>query len=368
MVPGCGTVDDMLHARVAIGLAGLMAGCSSIPGNDDPSTTTSADGSSTTEPPTTSLDTTGTAAGTTGSTAAVTSAVTTTSSSTSSSSSAANDESSTGATGLCAGSFPRAWNDGTNCPEDDVQVHRYSENTFILRQSLCTGFEGPFLYLLFGEDRVLLEDTGYNGVQVAPVVNAVIEGWLEEQGRTSIDLIVANSHAHGDHVGGNGQFVGRPDTTVVGFGVADMQAFFGIDNWREDIVQYDLGGRVLDVIPIPGHQTSHVAFFDRDEGLLLTGDTLYPGRLYVADFPTFVSSIERLVNHVGDAEVCDVLGTHIEMTSTPGVDFRFGAPSHPDERELGLDLSHVLELRDAVVAMGNAPEYEVHDDFIIVPL
>ena len=167
------------------------------------------------------------------------------------------------------------WQDGTSCPEDNVQVHRYSENTFILRQSLCTGFEGPFLYLLFGEDRVLLEDTGYNGVDVASVVGEVIDGWLAEQGRDSIELVVVNSHGHGDHVGGNNQFQGAANTTVVGFDVASISDFFGIDNWREEIVEYDLGGRVLDVIPIPGHQSAHVAFFDRNEGLLFTGDTLF---------------------------------------------------------------------------------------------
>ncbi|MBV1861051.1 MAG: MBL fold metallo-hydrolase, partial [Nannocystaceae bacterium] len=168
--------------------------------------------------------------------------------------------STTGRTSICqAGSFPEAWPEGTSCPEDTLTVHRYSEDTFILRQSLCTGFEGPFLYLMFGEDRVLLEDTGYNGAQVAPVVYGIIESWLAEHGRESIELVVANSHGHGDHVGGNGQFTGMPNTTVVGFDVPSISAFFGINNWPEDIVQYDLGGRVLDIIPIPGHQSAHLA-------------------------------------------------------------------------------------------------------------
>jgi glyoxylase-like metal-dependent hydrolase (beta-lactamase superfamily II) len=287
---------------------------------------------------------------------------------TSSSAGDPSSSSSGGVANVCeAGSFPTMWQDGTSCPEDTVQVHRYSENTFILRQSLCTGFEGPFLYLLFGEDRVLLEDTGYNGVNVASVVGEVIEGWLAEQGRDSIDLVVVNSHGHGDHVGGNNQFQGAANTTVVGFDVASISDFFGIENWREEIVEYDLGGRVLDVIPIPGHQSAHVAFFDRNEGLLFTGDTLYPGRLYIQDFPSYVSSIERMVAHVESQEVCWVFGTHIEMTDQPGVDFDFGADEHPNERELQLGLEHLVELRDAVAAMDQ-PVQEVHDDFIIFPL
>lgn len=281
---------------------------------------------------------------------------------------AAGSSSSGGSNSICeVGGLPARWQDGTRCPEETVQVHRYSDDTFILRQSLCTGFEAPFLYLLFGEDRVLLEDTGYNGVDVASVVSGIIDARLAERGQESIELVVVNSHGHGDHVGGNAQFQGLPNTTVVGFDVPSISSFFGIDNWREEVAEYDLGGRVLDVIPIPGHQSAHVALFDRAEGLLLTGDTLYPGRLYIQDFPTYVASVERMVAHVESQEVCRVFGTHIEMTDQPGVDFDFGADEHPGERALELGLEHLVELRDAVVAMDE-PVQEVHDDFIIFPL
>ena len=247
-------------------------------------------------------------------------------------------------------------------------MHRYSENTFILRQSLCTSFEGHFLYLLFGSERVLLEDTGDGGIPVQETVQAVIDMWLEEHAQASIELVVVNSHAHGDHVAGNGQFDGQPSTTVVGYSVAELQDFFGIASWPDDLVEYDLGDRIVDVIPIPGHQSAHVALYDHDEGLLLTGDTLYAGRLYIDDFAAYVQSIGRLVDHVAAEDVCHVLGTHIEMTSTPGVDFPFGAEEHPDEHALGLTVDHLVELRDAVETMGVEPVYEVHDDFIVYPL
>ena len=40
------------------------------------------------------------------------------------------------------------------------QVHEYNPNFFILRQSGCIHYEKPFLYLIFGRDKALLEDTG----------------------------------------------------------------------------------------------------------------------------------------------------------------------------------------------------------------
>ena len=49
------------------------------------------------------------------------------------------------------------------------------------------------------------------------------------------------------------------------------------------------------MIPIPGHQAAHVAYYDRRTGILHTGDHLYPGRLYVSDFAAYEASTHRLV-------------------------------------------------------------------------
>jgi hydroxyacylglutathione hydrolase len=308
-----------------------------------------------------------TAADTSGS--ATTDPGSTTVSTTAEASTGADTSSSGGEPPACDGVFPPAWIDGSACGEEPlVQVHYYDPDTAILRQSLCTSFEGPFLYMLFGEDQVLLEDTGDGGIPIDDVVYGIIDEWLAAHGRASIELLVVNSHAHGDHVQGNPLFEGQPDTTVIDPNVASLSRYFGIGTWPTEIVQHDLGGRVIDVIPIPGHQTSHIALLDHQTGLLLTGDTLYPGRLYIDDFPAYVASIERLVAHVAGQTLCHVMGTHIEMTQTPGVDFPFGAPVHLDEHPLALGVDHLVELRDAVVAMGDTPVYEAHDDFIVYPL
>jgi glyoxylase-like metal-dependent hydrolase (beta-lactamase superfamily II) len=277
------------------------------------------------------------------------------------------DATTTGAVEPCSGELPTAWPDGTDCSVDDIAVHRYADDTFILRQSLCTSFEGPFLYLLFGSERALLLDTGDGGIDLANVVGGLIEQWLAARGQASIELVVVNTHAHGDHTAGNPMFEGLPGVTVVPPSVSALSAFFGIDDWPDATAIYDLGDRAIDVVPIPGHQASHIALFDHGSGWLLTGDTLYPGRLYIDDFPAYVDSIGRLVDHVAGYEVCNVMGTHVEMTDVPGVDFDFGADEHPGEHALPLDLAHLVELRDAVEAMA-VPAIEIHDDFIIYPL
>lgn len=287
--------------------------------------------------------------------------------------SASSSDGTTGTTGMtgepvCAGVLPEHWIDGTDCAsEPQLQIHAYDDRTTILRQSLCTSFEAPFMYLLFGSERALLLDTGDGGIPIADVVRAEVDTWAAAHGLAKLELVVANTHGHGDHIAGNEQFVGLADTQLVGVGPAAVAAFFGITDWPTQSVTFDLGGRVLDIVPIPGHEPAHIAVFDRDSGLLLTGDTLYPGRLYVADFPAYVASIGRLADHVAGQEVCHVLGAHIEMTTTPGDDFEFMQAAHPDEHALELDLDHLLELRAAVEAMTE-PTLEVHDDFIVYPL
>ena len=49
---------------------------------------------------------------------------------------------------------------GVRCQDPPLQVHRFDEHTFVLRQSKAVTYEAPFLYLLFGNDRALLLDTG----------------------------------------------------------------------------------------------------------------------------------------------------------------------------------------------------------------
>jgi glyoxylase-like metal-dependent hydrolase (beta-lactamase superfamily II) len=91
------------------------------------------------------------------------------------------------------------WIDGVSSEEPQMQVQRFDRNTYVIRQSIRTKFEGPFLYLLFGRDRVLLFDSGAGGLKIRPTVEKVISGWLREQRRSSIPLVVAHTHTHGDH-------------------------------------------------------------------------------------------------------------------------------------------------------------------------
>src|SRR4029450_8912650 len=96
------------------------------------------------------------------------------------------------------------------CTDPPLQAHRVREDTWIFRQSKCVHFEAPFLYFLLGEKRALLLDTGATeSEEKLPLRAAVrerIDAWCKSKKLESIDLVVAHSHSHGDHVAGDGQF------------------------------------------------------------------------------------------------------------------------------------------------------------------
>ena len=246
-----------------------------------------------------------------------------------------------------------------------VQVFRYDDRTWILRQNKCLNFEAPFIYLLLGDERAFMQDTG--AVPDSDGVRVAVDRILAEHG-AGLELLVTHSHGHRDHVAGDPQFEGRPNTTIAAGDVAGVREMFGITDWPNQAVELDLGGRILDVIPIPGHQDSHVAVYDRRTAILLTGDTLYPGRLYVRDWAAYRTSISRLVAFTRTRRISWVLGTHVEMSTEPGIDYPVRTTYQPSERPLQLRLAHLIELGQALDAIGDEPQRDVHDAFIIFPL
>ncbi|MEU8663270.1 MBL fold metallo-hydrolase [Actinoplanes philippinensis] len=266
------------------------------------------------------------------------------------------------------GSLDVAWIHGRR-GEPAIQTHFYDERTVILRQSKRVEYEAPFLYLLFGDDRALLLDTGASAdpalFPLRATVDALVDAWLRAHPRDGYELVVAHSHGHGDHVAADAQFAGRPGTTVVPHDEREMRRFFGFPGGLTGSVPFDLGGRVLEILGSPGHHEAAITVHDPWTGFLLTGDTVYPGRLFVADYPAFRDTLERLVAFADTHPVSHVLGCHIEMTRTPGRDYPLGARFQPDEHVLPLTVAQLVEVRDATVRTGGRQGRYPHRDFIL---
>jgi glyoxylase-like metal-dependent hydrolase (beta-lactamase superfamily II) len=253
--------------------------------------------------------------------------------------------------------------------DPDIQVYRYDAHTVIMRQNMAINYEAPFMFLLFGNTHALLVDTGATEsadfFPIRRVVDELIEQWLGDHPRGDYGLLVVHTHPHGDHIAGDAQFAGRPDTTVIGTGLAEVRAFFGLGDDLDKLGSVDLGGRVLDCVASPGHHEAAVTLYDPYTGILLTGDTVCPGRLYVDDWLAFRDTIDRLIGFAAARPVTHVLGCHIEMTSTPGVDYPIRYTYQPDEPPLEMAVGDLLAISLAIDEIGDRPGRHTYPNFIV---
>jgi hydroxyacylglutathione hydrolase len=271
------------------------------------------------------------------------------------------------------GSLDVQWIHGSVSPkhntDPDIQVHYYNEHTVILRQNMAVHFEAPFMFLLFGNDRAILLDTGATRESeffpLRQTVDELIAAWLTKHPRESYPLVVAHTHLHRDHFEADDQFAHRPNTTLVGRTVADTIAFYGFQNHPHDCVSFDLGGRVLQVMASPGHQAAEVSIYDPYTQLLFSGDIFYPGRLYIEDWQAFVASIERLIVFCDTHPVQFLLGCHVEMSIYPKLDYLIRTTYHPQERPLQMTVDQLKSLRGDIAEVKGQKGIFVFDDYII---
>ncbi len=229
------------------------------------------------------------------------------------------DPAATGAADSWCSQVPRQGNEAfprAGVTSDWFDVYEVDSGVFALTEP--RQFQETISYLIVGSSSALLFDTGLGVVPMRPIVAQL----------TTLPVRVLNSHTHYDHVGGNAEFesvlaVATPFTTANqgGFPHAELAGEVAVESfcggpptgadtgayltraWRTSRVvadgdTLDLGGRVLEILQVPGHTPDAVALLDRAHKLLWTGDTYYDGPvwLYVpeTDLDAYERSIARL--------------------------------------------------------------------------
>jgi hypothetical protein len=202
-----------------------------------------------------------------------------------------------------AGTLPLRWETGgPRCAEmPEWQVHEYNPDLYILRQSGCTDFEKPFVFLLFGGERALLLDTGSRKGNLAPTLQLVMH------------------------------------------------------RWRQPPWTYS------------PHDIVSIAVYDRQTAILFTGDSVYPGRLYIRDLAAFEKSNQRMLRFTEGKPVAHLLGNHIEEQRTPYTDYPVRTEYQPDEHEWALSRGTLFEIQAGLEAMHGKPQRVAFRDFTLWP-
>lgn len=150
------------------------------------------------------------------------------------------------------------------------------------------------LYIYEGKNRVLLLDTGFGLLDLKALIHSLCP---------NKEIVVVNSHGHGDHNSGNNQFdkvyVGRMDeptshAEVTGASREHFWQSYFQENPRAEKIDpdawtpgpckkvlpltegdvIDLGGIQLEVLETPGHSLGSICLLDRANGFLFTGDLM----------------------------------------------------------------------------------------------
>ena len=248
--------------------------------------------------------------------------------------------------------------------QDWFEVYRIADGVFAIYEP--GQFEEVISFLVTGKERALLFDTGLGIGDMRRVVEQL----------TDLDIVVLNSHTHYDHIGGNHQFdtiYGRdtdytrrraggspPEATAEflkdgwvwkplpeGFEAGDYRSRpFSISRFVDEGDVIDLGGRELEILSTPGHAPDAICLIDRDNRLLLTGDSFYLAPLYThlegSDFLDYEKTAARL------AGFADQIDAAITSHNVPVV-----GPQY------------MTALGDAfsAIANGTADDYVTADDF-----
>jgi len=201
--------------------------------------------------------------------------------------------------------------------------------------------EETISYLIVGTKQALLFDTGMGIGDIHKVVRQL----------TSRPVVVVNSHTHNDHVGGNWQFniifgMDTPFTRADAKGSrADAQAEIApgmicgelprgfnpktyatkpwhVSIWVHDGFKISLGhDHDVEIIATPGHSPDSISLLDIENGLLFTGDTYYPGTIWLyrpeTNLDAYTASVKKLAALAPQIKL--VLGAHNVPVADPSV-------------------------------------------------
>lgn len=148
----------------------------------------------------------------------------------------------------------------------------------------------------------LLHDDAGQAIVVDPGDAAPVEAALADRSLRLRAILL--THHHGDHIAGAAALRARHGANVY---APHDERIADVDHRVRDgdVVTLDKPQARFEVLEVPGHTRSHIAY--AGEGLLLCGDTLFSlgcGRLFEGTPAQMLASLERLASLPGTLQVC----------------------------------------------------------------
>jgi hydroxyacylglutathione hydrolase len=233
---------------------------------------------------------------------------------------------------------------GARWYDDFYTITAVDETTYAIGEPLNP--QQNYNYLILGDDRALLFDSGSGRHDIRPVVASL----------TDLPVLAVPSHLHYDHIGAH---IFYPDLALIdlpclrerapdnklalgfaehlGFAEGIARPTLDVKRWLAPGSTVDLGGRRLQVLHTPGHTPDSMALYDLDRDQLFIGDFITEGPVFL-----FVPG-----SSVGDElATADALLERIGEGTTLLTAHRLDPPGLPT-----LARADLVALRDALVAL-----------------
>ena len=165
--------------------------------------------------------------------------------------------------------------------------HMNCEVIQINRNSWRIEDSGVRFFLLTGTVRALLIDSGRNVTNARDIAFAL----------TDLPVSLLNTHADRDHTAGNEQFESfyMHPAEEPNYRCGNHSGSI-IPVWEGDII--DLGERSLEIIHLPGHTPGSIALLDRKNRVLVSGDPIQDGSIFMfgpfRNMEDYIRSLEHL--------------------------------------------------------------------------
>lgn len=163
---------------------------------------------------------------------------------------------------------------------------KINENTWRIEDG------GVRFFLFCGSEKAAIIDTGMTTKNAREIAEDL----------TDLPLILINTHADPDHIAGNGAF----DKVYMS---PEEEENYKTNNGKGKILPVvegdviDLGGRTLRVIDIPGHTPGSIALLDEKSRVLVAGDTIQNGHIFMfghfRNLDLYIESLLHLQEYEG---------------------------------------------------------------------
>lgn len=171
---------------------------------------------------------------------------------------------------------------------------------------------GVLFFLLAGSERALLIDSGmtvHNAKEIA-------------EGLVNVPVELLNTHADPDHIGSVGEFDEFYMHPAEAYNYYKVPGRGGriVSVWDGDV--FDLGGRELQIVHLPGHTPGSIAVLDRRDRALFSGDPVQKnGGIFMfgpqRELHAYILSLEKLEAMSDRFDL--IYPSHAECPITPDV-------------------------------------------------